>query len=386
MTTPTGTVAQDTTGRRDAARALLQQPILTAAHDPDTFELVRRHASALRTMFADRLGYTLVVDTTFARLTKAPLEDAAPSRPARRGNGDDFGATAYTYLALVCAALLAPDITDTAHDGEDRVLVSTLVDQVRADADEHGIALGDSISERRYLVSALQTLQEWGVLADTDHTAGEGKDDPRDEVPLTVDRALLPHLMSGPLHKATGPAAVLTAPAQEPPSRRLYRRLVEDPFVARDDLDASALEVLVRDRAELTRRLDEDFGLVLEVRTEGALAYDPDGGLTDEPFPGAGTLKQAGLLLVSELIERCEPEPGSDLHVDTATLDSVLGELVTAHARTWRGDYVRDVPLLRRDVMSLLVRLGLARPHEDGLMLTAPAARYRPTLAERTPR
>ena len=376
MTTTTGTVAQDTTGRRHAARVLLQQPILTAAQDPDTFELVRRHATALKSMFAEQLGYTLVVDTSFARLTKAPLDGSAPSRPVRRGNGDEFGATAYMYLALVCAALLAPG-------ADDRVLVSNLVDQIRADADEHGIALGDTLSERRHLVSALQTLQEWGVLTEP---GGEGTavDDLPGDVPLTVDRTLLPHLMSGPLHKATGPAAIVASPTQEPAARRLYRRLVEDPFVARRDLDADAVEVLVRDRAELTRRLDEDFGLVLEVRTEGALAYDPDGELTDAPFPGAGTVEQAALLLVSELTDRYDTEPGADLHVDTAALDVLLGEFVAAHARTWRRDYVRDVPLLRRDVTSLLTRLGLARPSEDGLMLAAPAARYRPTAAERS--
>ena len=87
MTTTTGTVAQDTTGRRHAARVLLQQPILTAAQDPDTFELVRRHATALKSMFAEQLGYTLVVDTSFARLTKAPLDGSAPSRPVRRSAG-----------------------------------------------------------------------------------------------------------------------------------------------------------------------------------------------------------------------------------------------------------------------------------------------------------
>lgn len=376
MTTSTGTVAQDTTGRRHAARILLQQPILTAAQDPETFELVRRHATSLKSMFADRLGYTLVVDTTFVRLTKAPIDGSAPSRPLRRSNGDEFGATAYMYLALVCAALLAPGT-------DDRVLVSNLVDRIRADAEEHGIELGDTLSERRHLVSALQTLQEWGVLGETDGEADRDADVPG-EVLLTVDRALLPHLLSGPLHKAAGPAAVLSPPVPEPPTRRLYRRLVENPFVARTDLDAEALDVLVRDRAELTRLLDEDFGLVLEIRTEGALAYDPDGELTDVPFPGAGTLEQAALLLVSELTDRYDTEPGADLHVDTDALDAVLEELAATHARTWRRDYVRDVPLLRRDVVSLLARLGLARPLEDGLILAAPAARYRPTAAERS--
>ncbi len=33
--------------------------------------------------------------------------------------------------------------------------------------------------------------------------------------------------------------------------------------------------MLSRERTDLARHLDENFGLVLEVRAEGALAYDP---------------------------------------------------------------------------------------------------------------
>ncbi|WP_037222638.1 DUF2398 family protein, partial [Rhodococcus sp. R1101] len=66
-----GAASLDASGRRDAARALLQQPIVTAAGDRETFDLVRRHAPPLKSMFADRLGYRLVVEPTFVRLLKA---------------------------------------------------------------------------------------------------------------------------------------------------------------------------------------------------------------------------------------------------------------------------------------------------------------------------
>jgi hypothetical protein len=70
--------------RRIAARHLLVSPILTATRQPGELDLVRRHASALKSMFATQLGYALVVESTFARLVKTPLPVSAPVRPARR--------------------------------------------------------------------------------------------------------------------------------------------------------------------------------------------------------------------------------------------------------------------------------------------------------------
>ncbi|MGN5239465.1 TIGR02678 family protein [Rhodococcus sp. SJ-3] len=366
----TGTAVQDAAGRRDGARALLQRPILTAVHDPDIFDLVRRHATALRAMFADQLGYTLIVETEFARLVKTPLDPAAPLRPLPRATGGEFGAVGYTYLALTAAALLAPGQGD-------HIPMAVLVGQVRADAAAQNIEIADGLSERRHLVAALQALMEWGVVGEAD--LGDARNE--DEVVLTVCRSLLRHLTAFALHDLPGPSAAITA-RPETPRCRLYRRLVEDPFTARDDLDPETLDVLIRERAEIARRLDEDFGLVLEVRTEGALAYDPDGNLTDLPFPGPGTVNQAALLLISELSDVVDPVPGSAVRIDTTTLDNTLTGLVATHARSWRGEYVRDVTALRRDVTALLVRLGLARALDDGILLAAPAARYRPTIAE----
>lgn len=366
-------VSGDVSGRRDAARALLQQPIVTAASDRETFDLVRRHAPALKSMFADRLGYRLVIEPTFARLTKAPLGSTSPHRALRHADGTEFGATTYACLALVCAALIEPGTGA-------RVSVDDLLEQVRADAREIGIVFGDPVSEERNFAAALRVLEEWGVITESGHVDEATGDGPH----LDVHRDLLPHLLDIPLHGMPGPAAALARHEHEPAARRLYRRLVEDPFVARDALDGESATILARDRHELARILEDDFGLVLEVRAEGALAYDPAGVLTDEAFPGSGTLKHACLLLLAELTERFGDSAAATLHVDVHTLDSVLADLAAARSRTWKSIYVRDLALLRRDVVALLVRLGLARPHENGLELTAPSARYRPVPAEST--
>ncbi|MCD2098524.1 TIGR02678 family protein [Rhodococcus rhodochrous] len=366
-------VSGDVSGRRDAARALLQQPIVTAASDRETFDLVRRHAPALKSMFADRLGYRLVIEPTFARLTKAPLGSTSPHRALRHADGTEFGATTYACLALVCAALIEPGTGA-------RVSVDDLLEQVRADAREIGIVFGDPVSEERNFAAALRVLEEWGVITESGHVDEATGDGPHHD----VHRDLLPHLLDTPLHGMPGPAAALARHEHEPAARRLYRRLVEDPFVARDALDDESATILARDRHELARMLEDDFGLVLEVRAEGALAYDPAGVLTDEAFPGSGTLKHACLLLLAELTERFGNSAAATLHVDVHTLDSVLADLAAARSRTWKSIYVRDLALLRRDVVALLVRLGLARPHENGLELTAPSARYRPVPAEST--
>src|SRR5687768_5771780 len=123
---PVGTQTQIARERTDAARALLANPVLTAA-SPEELALVRLPASALRSTFKSVLGYGLIVESTFARLIKGPVTSDGPARPARRPDGSAFTPTVYTHLALLCAALLAPGT------GE-QLLISALIDRVRSDA------------------------------------------------------------------------------------------------------------------------------------------------------------------------------------------------------------------------------------------------------------
>jgi hypothetical protein len=124
MTAPrVSTAGFDSGERRAATRHLLSSPILTAARQPAELDLVRHHASALKSMFASQLGYVLIVESTFAPLVKAPLPASAPVRPARRATDDTpFTAISYVHNALSCAALLAPGV------GE-QILISALVDR-----------------------------------------------------------------------------------------------------------------------------------------------------------------------------------------------------------------------------------------------------------------
>ncbi|MEJ5946796.1 TIGR02678 family protein [Pseudokineococcus basanitobsidens] len=425
------TEAHDAAERREAARALLVTPFVTASTAPQTLTLVRRHSAALRQAFATQLGCTLVVEASFARLVKAPPAPGAPSRPLRRGDVP-LAPRTYAYLSLLAAGLLAPDV------GE-QVLVSALVEQVRADAAAAGIEVGDSLAERRRLVAAVEVLVGWGVLTETDGSVGAWGER-RDEALLTVHRPLLPHLLARPLQDALRPGAPTASREPDPGAdpepaagpepegevgaaaepglgaaeagtaedttaegpdtqateaqvpgaerRSLRRRLVEDPLVRREDLSPGEADALSRDRRDLGRVLDDLFGLTLEVRAEGALAYDPDGEVTDVVFPGPGTVRQAALLLLDALLDRTRPEAGTTALVDGrerpgvlapwALVDEELTDLAGRNAAAWAEALATDVPRLRSEVVTLLESLSLARSTDAGLVVHPAAARYRP--------
>lgn len=273
-------------------------------------------------------------------------------------------------MAIACAALLAPGV------GE-QILVSQLVTQIRSDAAEQGIVFSDSISDRRQLVAALTALIDVGVLVETDGTIAQWGDRSGDEALLTVCRPLLPYLLVRPIGPTDTPADI-TEPDSSAPRRRLRRRLTEDPVVLRTDLTPEELDVLSRERSELTRVLAENFGLTLEVRAEGALAYDPSDPLSDIEFPGSGSLKQAALLLIGVLVDRLGDVPAGGSEFDWPTVDSALAELVRQHGRAWRAEYADSIAVLRADIVELLGALRLAETLPEGLRLFAPVARYRP--------
>jgi uncharacterized protein (TIGR02678 family) len=357
-------------------------PVMTTALYPEQMALVRRNAAALKSTFATTLGYTLIVEASFARLAKAPLPVEAPVRPARRSNGSDFTPRAYTYLALICAGLLSPSA------GE-QILLSQLVEQLRADAATAGISIDDALRERRSLVAAIGLLLDWGVLLETDGTVA-GWGERHDEVLLTINRSLLPQLLARPLYTVEQPDQ-LWAPDQdlpEQPRRGLRRRIVENPLVRREDLTEGEHDALSRERNDVAQILGDAFGFELEVRTEGALAYDTEEELTDVAFPGNGTTRQAALLLLDALVDTLRPSAGAQALVSgrlvpgvLATWDLVadnLEHLSEQNARNWRSEVVEDLGRLRTEVVQVLTSVDLATATDDGLVLHPACARYRP--------
>lgn len=379
-----GTAAHADAERREAARFLLMHPVMTTAQYPEQMALVRRHAAALKSTFATTAGYTLIIEASFARLAKAPLPLEVPARPARRGNGSgsEFSPRAYTYLALICAGLLSPSA------GE-QILLSQLVEQLRADAATAGISVDDVIGERRALVAAIGLLLEWGVLIETDGTV-TGWRERDDEALLTINRSLLPQLLARPLYTLDQPDQ-LWAPDPDlapQPRRDLRRRIIENPLVRREDLTDHERDALSRERNEIAKALSDAFGLELEVRAEGVLAYDTEDEMTDVAFPGNGTARQAALLLLDALVDTLRPSSGAEALVRGRSVpgvlatwdlvDSNLEHLAEQNARNWRNDVIDNLDRLRTDVVQILTSVDLATVTDDGLVLHAACGRYRP--------
>ena len=229
----------------------------------------------------------------------------------------------------------------------------------------------------------------WQGATCPDGTAA-GWGERRDEALLTIHRAVLPHMLARPLSGMTHPDELVAADLlAEQPRRSLRRKLVENPFVRREDLTDAERDVLSRERSELTRVLGENFGLTLEVRAEGVLAYDSSGSLTDIAFPGSGTVKQAALLLLAELIEARQPAAGTTASLDdgrtvpgTAAswdeVDTALANLSAQHRKAWGTTIVDQPDRLRDEVVTVLTDLCLATVTAAALVIHPAAARYRP--------
>ncbi len=136
------------------------------------------------------LGYPLVIEASFARLTKPPLPADVEPRGAVRANNTPLSPRAYTFLALVCAGLLAPGT------GE-QVVMSALVEQVRSDAATAGIDVDDTITDRRALVAAIGHLTDVGLLVETDGSVAAWGER-HEEALLSINRALLRTSSPGP--------------------------------------------------------------------------------------------------------------------------------------------------------------------------------------------
>ncbi|MFD0119589.1 TIGR02678 family protein [Streptomyces sp. NPDC058320] len=380
---PPGSTAQhEAAERRLAARTLLACPVLTSHRQPEELAVVRRHSAALRSTFTKLLSYHLIVETSFARLVKTPPSPDSPLRPVQRGDSPPFTPQTYALFSLACAALLTPGTGEW-------LLISSLVEQVRADAASAGVELRDTPSENRRLVQAVGLLIDWGVLTETDGSLSAWSER-REEGVLQIHRPLLPHVLPRPLRNVaslTDLATQLPSGASEP-RRSLRRRLVENPLVKREELPEDERDVLSRERSELTRLLEEHFGLTLEVRAEGALAYDTEGTLSDVAYPGPGTVRQAALLLTDALTDLARPAaghhvPGAAAYVPGLltpwdTVRSELDALASRYARAWAGAYIADPVRLQKEVVALLESMSLARSLPEGLVLHPAAARYRP--------
>jgi uncharacterized protein (TIGR02678 family) len=368
--------------QRDAARHLLRTPLVLASRDPDAHRRIRRHADTLGAMFRTYLGYRLVVDAKFARLSKAGL-GPGQGRPFTRGSQKvAFSPRDYAYLALLCSVLLT---------ARQQVLLSSIVADVRQSAAEAGIDLGgDTLAARRALVHALRQFVEWGIVTEDAGSVSEYADDPTREALLFIDRELVRHLLAVPLREVDDPAALVDLASSVAPDavrHAVRRKIIEGPVVMVDDLTEAERAWLRQSQRREAQILEDNFGLWLEIRAEGVAAFDPEEELTDVAFPREGTLGQAALLTVASLVAefgRRPYEPSrATLPVPPGLLSSVVQRLLARHGQRWSKEYADHPERLGPDVADLLVDVGLLVRSADGsLSVRSVAARYAPVLEE----
>lgn len=368
--------------RRRAARALLLRPLLT--EPSDELRLVRRHREDLTRLFADGLGYRLVVEPHAARLFKAGLGRDG-SRGLLRRSGRPFSPRAYALLCLTVAALTR---------AKSQLLVDELVAEVRAAAVDAGVAVDlDAIADRRALHAALLALVSLGVLAERDGDL-EHWAERRTLSLLDVRRERLGLLVSASLGGVDGPDALLDAAAL--PSAvggarvAVRRRLVESPLLSVSDLTAEQADWWARNRNREREWFRDRFGLDLELRAEGAVAIDPHDELTDLDFPGPGSTRHLALLWLEAVVSRVrERARSADLPDRVWTLagqcdvDAAAQQVLADWGSGLRREHRDDPARARADARTLLVDVGLVRVADEGWLVHAAAARYaaRPALA-----
>ncbi len=373
---------------RSAARALLQRPLLVAGagHD-DALALVRRHRVELTRVFADGLGYRLVVEPGLARLVKTGLGPDA-TRGLRRRNQTPFTPRRYALLALTLAALTR---------ARPQLMVDELVAEVRAAAAEAGVDVDlDAIADRRALHSALVALCDLGVLAERDGDL-EHWAERRTESLLDVHRDRLGLLVAAPLGGCRSPEdvlAVAAVPSSAGGARvAVRRRLAEQPVLSTADLTEEQREWWSRNRHREREWFRRTLGLEVELRAEGAVAVDPEGQLTDRAFPAGGSARHFALLLLEELVGELRAEHGRALagrawaRVAGSTARRAGDRVFDAWRAGFRKDHREDPDGLYREALAVLAEAGLLRQDDGGVLVHAAAARYatRPALLQAGP-
>ena len=367
--------------RRRVSRALLREPLLL---DDDLLRLVRRHREALTRLFADGLGYRLVVEPSTARLFKAGL-GRDPSRPLLRSSGKAFTPRAYALLCLTVAALSRT---------KNQLLVDELVAEVRAAAVDAEVDVDlDAIADRRALHAALQALVRFGVLCERDGDL-EHWADQRTLSLLDVRRERLALLVSAPLGAAEAPDELLDVAALPSASGgarvAVRRRLVESPVLTGHDLTDEQADWWAKNRNRERDWFRDRFGLDLELRAEGALAVDTSDELTDVAFPGPGSTRHFALLWLEAAVNAVRNSARSAAlsarawhSASAAVVADTAGAVFAEWGSGLKREHREDAAAVRAQAQELLVHMGLVRlDGVGGWAVCAAAARYavRPAL------
>lgn len=363
---------------RDAIRALLAQP-LVGDDQPEVVANVRRNRRELEQFFTEELGYRLDASRPArARLAKVPGPGHVP-RGMRTRSGRPFDARRYS---LVCLVLASAEVA-----GERTTLVRLFSDVAARAAGIDGLAFSAEVaSDRRVFIQAVQAAESLGVLVlaeGSEERFARGEDGA--DALYRVDReclALLPTTSAPPSLLSSPDLLAIDAYPDTEEGRvrrrrhRVMRALIEQPVVEVDDLTAEEREYLTRQRPRIERVLADHVGLSLEVRAEGWVAVDDDGGLSDLCWPDYGTAEVAALRICDELRARRLAERAGEW--PWREVVAFVGSLATEYTGFWRQDAGTDsgAEALASEAVGILEDVRLVRRVPSGLIARAAAGRF----------
>jgi uncharacterized protein (TIGR02678 family) len=367
---------------RSAVRALLMKPLISPDHED--FPAIRRQADALRDFFARETGWPLQIEHEGARLYKRPADLASTMRGLPQ-----YDRRRYVLLCLACAVLERAEPQITLRLLGERLLYFAAEPSLAAAG--FGFTLG-AVHERRELVAVCRTLLDLGVLqrvaGDEDAFVNAGGD--QADALYDVQRRAL----AGMLAAVRGPSTFRLEDAPVTLEQRLHalvdehmadsdegrrtalrrqlaRRLLDDPVVYIDSLDAEARAYFINQRGVMAARLCDATGLIAEQRAEGLALADEAGSLTDVAMPAEGTDAHATLLVAEFLAtaERRRREIPGDARLFAAIIRGqdvidFLRDSKNSYGKYWRKSArepgaereLAEIALERLEKLQLIVR------------------------------
>lgn len=364
-------------------QALMMTPLMHHTHED--FATVRRHADALRDWFTRETGWVLHIEREGARLYKRPAECGDATRGLPR-----YDRRRYVLLCLACAVLERAEPQITLRILGERLLQFAAEPVLIDNGFSFTLA---AQQERRELVDVCRTLLDLGVLAlvtgDEEgfvRAGGQGADALYDvhrrtlagmlaavRGPSTFAPGEAPETLDARLHALVDEYAADSDEGRRTKLRHhLSRRLLDDPVVYLNTLDADARAYFVNQRGPMAARLSDATGLTVEQRAEGLALVDTSGDFTDVEMPAEGTDAHATLLTADYLATHQPPRA----EIADADVVAFLARAKIEYGRYWRKS-ARE-PGAERELA------GIALDRLEKLQLIARAdgtIRPRPALA-----
>lgn len=326
-----------------AIRALLMTPLMHHTHDD--FAIVRRHADTLRDWFTRETGWVLHIEREGARLYKRPAatDDATRGLP-------HYDRRRYVLLCLACAVLERAEPQISLRVLGERLLQFAAEPVLTANGFAFTLV---AQQERRELVDVCRTLLSLGVLqlvtGDEEgfvRAGGQTADALYDvhrrtlagmlaavRGPSTFASGEAPDTLGARLNALAGEYAADSDEGRRTALRHhLSRRLLDDPVVYLDTLDADARAYFVNQRGPMAARLADATGLMVEQRAEGLALADSSGDVTDVALPAEGTDGHVALLTADFLAGSRPPRPA----IPEADVIAFLAAAKTRYGRYWR--------------------------------------------------